>query len=251
MDRRERRGDFTTAMLAVLQGWQSQLWTALPGQVVNYRSNGDFPQTVDVQPTIQARWQLPDGTWEWVTLPLLLDCPVYFPKGGGVSMTFPIKPGDECLVVFSSRCVDTWWQNGGIGVQAELRMHDLSDGFAFVGFSSKPAVVPNISNSAVQIRTDDGTAYIELDATSKRVAIITPGNLLAQIGGTTDITSTGAATWNVPAGLQINGNVSIDGTVIATGEGTFNGGHTVSQHTHTQGNDTNGDTEVPTNPPQG
>lgn len=32
--------------------------------------------------------------------------------------------------------------------------------------------------------------------------------------------------------LTLNGNLQVNGTVTATGEGTFNGGHTVSAHRH-------------------
>ncbi|MCL9653139.1 hypothetical protein L2088_00345 [Pseudomonas protegens] len=98
--------------------------------------------------------------------PLLLDCPVQFPAGGGCTLTFPVAKGDECLVVFSSRCIDAWWQSGGIQVQAELRMHDMSDGFALLGFRSLPRMIPGISTSAVQLRSDHSSAFIEVNPTS-------------------------------------------------------------------------------------
>ena len=57
-----------------------------------------------------------DYKYESADYPILVDLPVIFPRGGGVTLTFPIKEGDECLVVFSSRSIDFWWQNGGIHV---------------------------------------------------------------------------------------------------------------------------------------
>lgn len=42
-----------------------------------------------------------------------------------------------------------------------------------------------------------------------------------------------------------------DGPFTATGEGTFNGGHTVSQHHHPQGVDSHGDTQPATGTPTG
>ena len=67
--------------------------------------------------------------------------PVVFPGGGGFALTFPVAAGDECLVVFASRCIDAWWQSGGVGEPMEPRMHDLSDGFALIGVRSQPAHV--------------------------------------------------------------------------------------------------------------
>ncbi|MFW8450019.1 Gp138 family membrane-puncturing spike protein, partial [Klebsiella pneumoniae] len=64
-----------------------------------------------------------------VNLPLLVDVPVVFPRGGGCTLTFPVKPGDECLVIFADRCIDFWWQSGGIQEPVDERMHDLSDAF--------------------------------------------------------------------------------------------------------------------------
>ena len=68
--------------------------------------------------------------------PLLVDCPVFTLQGGGIHMAFPIKKGDECLVVFADASIDAWYQNGGIQTPPNYRRHDLSDGFAIVGVNS-------------------------------------------------------------------------------------------------------------------
>jgi hypothetical protein len=181
MDRRERRGDHNAAMLAMLDGWQTGLWTALPGVVQSF---DPVKKTCVVLPALKASVMKPDGSSEWVTLPLLLDCPVVFPSGGGVTLTFPIVPQDECLVVFASRCIDAWWQNGcplnangrpDAQVQAEFRMHDLSDGFVIVGISSVPKVQPAISTSAAEMRSTDGTKKFSLNPTTGEVKMVTDG----------------------------------------------------------------------------
>jgi hypothetical protein len=98
------------------------------------------------------------------TPPLQALCPVQFPSGGGFTLTFPVAQGDECLVVFSSRCIDAWWQSGGVQNQAVMRMHDLSDGFAVLGFSSVPRVIGGISATATQLRSNDGSTFVEVGA---------------------------------------------------------------------------------------
>lgn len=164
MLREERYSDNEESLRMSFEGLRSKIWTALPGIVQSFDA---VAQTAVVQPTIRAVVRNPDGSTQSVALPLLLDCPVFFPAGGGCTLTFPVKEGDECLMVFASRCIDAWWQSGGVQEQAEFRMHDLSDGFCYVGFSSKPAVISNISTTAAQLRSDNGAGYVEVDPDGK------------------------------------------------------------------------------------
>lgn len=81
MDRRERTDDASVAMLAVLAGARSEIWTALPGIVQSF---DPVKRTCAVQPTIQAQFENEDGSTSWINLPVLVDCPVVFPSGGGL-----------------------------------------------------------------------------------------------------------------------------------------------------------------------
>ena len=132
MDRRERLEGYglSEAVLAAMSSHQAGMWTALPGIVQSVNLTA---MTVEVEPTVQALLTAADGTETWTNIPVLPDVPICFPGGGGFTLTFPVAVGDECLVVFSSRCIDAWWQSGGVQPQAELRMHDLSDAFAIIG----------------------------------------------------------------------------------------------------------------------
>lgn len=150
---------------------QAGIWTALPGII---QSIDMEKMTCVVQPALQSIVFGQSTGTKNNNMPLLVDCPVQFPAGGQTTITFPVKKGDECLVVFSSRCIDSWWQSGGIQPQAEMRMHDLSDGFVFLGFRCVPRVIPNISTTAVQVRSDDGKAFIELNPTTYGITITTP-----------------------------------------------------------------------------
>lgn len=118
--------------------------------------------TCSVQMATQMQVFEKDGTWSWASLPLLEDVPLCFQGGGGYALSFPVAAGDEALIVIAHRCIDAWWQNGGVQPQAEFRMHDLSDGFALPGVRSQPRVIPNVSTDSVQLRSDDGLAYVEL-----------------------------------------------------------------------------------------
>lgn len=213
MDRRERSGQAVTAMLAAFDGLQSVIWTALPGIIQEFNA---VKQTARILPGLQVRAQNADGSFVNVTIPELLDCPVQFAAGGGVSLTFPIKQGDECLVVFSSRCIDNWWQKGSPGgivaqEQAEFRMHSLSDGFCIPGVSSVPRVVTGISTMAAQLRTDDGETLVEVDpagavtvrATAEVLVVAPQINLIGEV--------------NVTGNLNVSGITTGVGDVIGAG----------------------------------
>ena len=151
IDRRERQDDPVESQRAALDGRQAEIWTALPGIVQSF---DPVAMTVTVQPAVAGRVTDETGKTSSVNMPLLPDVPVVFPGGGGFTLTFPVASGDECLVVFASRCIDAWWQSGGIGEPMEPRMHDLSDGFALVGVRSQARrLSPAVDSENVQIRS--------------------------------------------------------------------------------------------------
>lgn len=174
------------------------LWTAIPGIVesVDYQE-----QTVTVQPTIREKVNL-GGEYQWVELPKLIHVPFFIYSGGGYTITMPIKPGDECLVVFADMCIDAWWQSGGIQNQIDRRRHDLSDGFAICGFKSQPNTVPGYSGSSVQIKSGGHTIF---DITASKVTI------------NADVTINGSQV--------VSNNHRVGGTLTA-------GGVNMNRHTH-------------------
>ena len=196
MDRRERNPDSLEAMHTQLEGWQSRIWTALPGIIQSF---DPVHQTAVVQPALQGLVTSQTGAQSWVNMPLLVDCPVQFPRGGGLALTFPVTAGDECLVICASRCIDAWWQLGGVQVQAELRMHDLSDGMVLLGFNSVPKVMSNVSTTAAQLRDVAGDTYVSVAAS-----------------GAIAVTALASVTVTAPA-ITLNGPVTVNGTLHATG----------------------------------
>lgn len=189
----------------------SNLRVALPGIIQSFD-----PETVTcvVQPAVKGYESDDAGKKSSLSLPLLVDVPIIFPRGGGVTLTFPVKAGDECLLVFADRCIDFWWQNGGVQESVDSRMHDLSDAFAIVGAQSQAQKISGISTSTAQLRTDDGAAFIELDPGSHAVNVTTPGKLTASAQGGTEI--------NSPE-IVLNGNVTINGNLsqgMGAGGGT-------------------------------
>ena len=216
MDRNQLLNDPETAMLYALDGRQAMMWTAIPAivQAVDFAA-----MTLTAQISIQGIQTLPDGTENNVNLPILDDVPICFPSAGGFSLTLPIAVGDEVLIIFASRCIDAWWQNGGVQPPMETRMHDLSDAFAIPGPRSQPRVVSGISSTNAQLRNDAGTVYLE-------------------------ITPSGSINLVSPSGITMTGNLNVTGSITATGDVLATS--VISLETHTHLSATPGD---PTGPP--
>lgn len=211
-NRNELINDPEVALRTALDGRQANIWTALPGIVTAV----DFTKmTCSVQPTIQGAITSEIGQVQYVNLPLLVDVPIVFPSAGGFTITLPLAVNDEVLVIFSSRCIDTWWQSSGVQKPIEFRMHDLSDGFAIPGPKSVPKVISAISSTGAQIRNNAGTTYIEIAANGK-IKLVSA------------------------AGIEVTGNLSVSGTVTGN-TATLPVGLTTHVHTSAlPGNPTSG-----------
>ncbi|WP_186211647.1 Gp138 family membrane-puncturing spike protein [Burkholderia gladioli] len=210
MDKLLRYGDLQAALQTVMAAQRADLWTALPGVIESFDAGA---QTCTVQLAISVQVRADDGSLSSEPLPLLTDCPVQFPSGGNCTMTFPVTRGDECLVVFASRCIDAWWQSGAVQEQAEVRMHSLSDGFVLLGFRSQPRVLANVSTTSAQLRSDDGETFIDLSPTAGTLKLVAPGGL--EIDAPT-------VTVNAGTSVEVNSPQStFDGALTVKGIFTF------------------------------
>lgn len=106
-------------------------------------------------------------------------------------ITYPIKKGDECVVLFSDREIESWFITGEANPEGYTRMHDLTDAVALFGIRSIPQMV--------QILTDALHMYFgnsEIQIKENQINITTPalnvaGNLTA-----TSLNATTAASGN-------------------------------------------------------
>lgn len=256
------------------------LHTSMPGIIESFDPE---TQTASVQPAIRRIFVRREGTDEILVpedLSILINVPVQFPRGGGFSLTFPVKKGDECLIVFAERAIDRWHKFGGVRDPNARRFHSLSDATVFVGISSLPNKVPNYDGTNTQLKKDDGTAVISvnedssisveadsnIDVTSQSDVNVQCENLTANANAAVDITAgteanvtaTTAATVTAPT-ITLNGNVVITGSLTQGGGGggtaslsgglevtgtmTNNGKDVGDTHSHAQGDDSGGDTQ--------
>lgn len=110
--------------------------TATVGRVVAVHD-----KTIDVQPVINRQVK-----GKSIRLPVFAEVPPIFLQGGGSFQAFPISIGDNCLLIFTERCFDSWYNGQNEVSPLEYRMHDYSDGFAIVGINpaSESIMIPNV-----------------------------------------------------------------------------------------------------------
>ena len=83
---------------------------------------------------------------ETIEYPPLGKVPVVIMQGGGSHITYPIKAGDQCLIVFCDYMIDNWWVSGDVGASDFPRKHDLSDAIAIVGLNALPKAIQDYSD---------------------------------------------------------------------------------------------------------
>jgi hypothetical protein len=208
LDPIERLNKAYPAYATMLDSLQARIWTAMPGIVDSWNTTDN---TVEAHIAIKGTLQGPDGTLSFVPYPPLHKLPVHFPGGGNVLCSFPIAAGDEIIIMFVARALDTWWQSGGVQQPLERRFHELSDCFCIPCVWSVPNIPTNLSTTTAQLRSKDGGTYVELDAANNKVNVVAPSDL----------------TVTAPHAV-INGDLRVTGKVISL----YGTGNDVELDTH-------------------
>lgn len=129
------RNDVPQAIVDLVRGEISGIHTSAPGVIISYDAG-----RATVQPSI--KYKVEDG--RVLDAPLIVNVPVYFPGVEGRSITFPVKPGDHCWLMFAERSIDDWLLGGE---SDDPRKYDLTDCSAFVGMQQ----ARTHSNDAIEI----------------------------------------------------------------------------------------------------
>lgn len=198
----ERLLPASAANAATAAQLSAEIRVAIPGIIQSFNATN---QTVVVQPALLENIRI-NGVQQSVNLGLIADVPVVMPRAGGYSLTLPVAAGDECLLVFADGCIDAWFQSGGQQSRIDGRRHSLSDAFAILGPWSNPRDLASYSVAAAQLRSDDGTTYVEVGAGE---VTIKANNVSVQaqqvtVAGSTNVHITGA------------GNTTIEGKNFLT-----------------------------------
>lgn len=221
----------------------SRINTCIPGIIDSFDGN---TQTATVIPAVSMKTFIEDkqGVLEY---PPIINAPVVFPfaSAAGFALTIPVRRGDPCILLFSQRPIDNWHDKGGIqpsGEGVSSRHHDLTDAIVIMAASPTPNVLGEWEGNGLQIRNRDKTSTITVY--DDKVVI---HNTTEVIIDTPETKITGNLT--VKGDTDIKGTLGVDGDT-SLGASVTNVGVNISRtHTHSQGSDSRGDSQVDTGVP--
>ena len=153
--------------------------------------------TINCSPVIS---RVVDG--EAINLPEFIEVPPIFMQGGSSYTAHPIAVGDYCLLVFTERCFDRWYDGQDFRRPLELRMHDYSDGFALVGINPLAAAIAIPSVIQQTGDTNQDGDYTHQGDTDHTGDLIRTGTLTQE--GDATITGLLSVIGNITASLGIS-----------------------------------------------
>ncbi len=208
-----KQPNLTDFVKAAIDAAMNETHTCAPGIIESFDAS---TQTAKVNLSIRrVSADRSTGAATYSQIPPVINVPVVFPSAGGYSITFPVTSGDEVLVVFSERAIDTWLQSGGIQDPLDYRKHDYTDAIAIIGLHSNQKSISGYSTDALEMRTDDRNTSVSIS--SSKVVI--------------DVAGSGGATYNQDGSIVFANGAQI----TAAGDFVNASGTTFGTHIHSAG----------------
>lgn len=154
-------------------------------------------QRVSATPAIKAKCTNLDGEVYYIDYPKITNIPISIQKGAGLSITYPFTKGNLCTLIFSQRSIDNLLLDGTkiaepfIGdnpYTSTLRCMDMTDALCFPGILTNNTKISNYNNSAIEIRSDDGTTKISVSQND--LTLVQGGASITLNGGNVEIIGT-------------------------------------------------------------
>lgn len=127
--------------------------TALPARVNRYDSSA---QMVDVQPLIKSAHTDEEQKRVVSALPVVVNVPVQFPRGGRFRLTLPVQEGDTGLLIFSEASLDVWLATGGVVDPLDDRRMNLSDAIFIPGVGDSTRALASAPTDRLTLGDDIG-----------------------------------------------------------------------------------------------
>ena len=213
------------------------LHTMLPARIVeiDYKT-----RKVSVQPSIKKKKRDGDNDAKGLQdMAIIQNIPLIVPASRLAIISIPAKVGDEVLVGFFERSVDTYlFSDGATPVDPkDYRRHDYNDAVAIVGL--------NTFQNALEMHPED--LVIKMNATlanectislkpSGDVVVDTPTKFIVNAKGNVEVNTSADAVVNASGNMTatIGGDTTIDcGQTTITGEVRIDGGLSVGSDVNT------------------
>lgn len=129
-DKHQITPELDEAIQAVLEKRLSEIYTAIPAQIVSYDAKKNLSK---VQPTLNIKYVDEEESQE---RPVISGVRVQFQKMGEAWLRLPVAPGQEGLLVFAMRSIDIWQALGGNVDPEDNRKFSINDAFFIPGATS-------------------------------------------------------------------------------------------------------------------
>ena len=120
--------DITELLNIIVSHKIAEMHICMPAKIISY----DFTtRKASVQPSLNQKF----SDDEILVLPIIHNVPVMQPSSGGASINFPVKSGDNVLLIFSERSLEQWLQDGKQSAPDDPRQNNLTDAVAHIGLN--------------------------------------------------------------------------------------------------------------------
>lgn len=143
---------------------------------------------------------------------ILIDCPCVVLGGGEGRITFPIKAGDSCIVMFNDRDIDNWYAGGQKMCPRTERMHSFSDAIALVGIRNLQNKITDYLSDGTELKYGGSTIKLQ----NNKVTITNGTATIEMSSG--NVTVTGASLVVEAPTVAFSGSVSIAGALTVQGK---------------------------------
>jgi len=154
LPKRQTSNEVKSAIMSWVNGAISNVHTALPGTIVSYDAGSN-------RASVQPFGAIKTKDARSIAYPVIYNAPVQFPcgMGGRAGVTFPIRPGDGCIVLFAEGQMDDYLSGGD---SFDGRKHSLNDAMIIPGMYSGGATTA--SEHPDDVVLTNGSACIRLGA---------------------------------------------------------------------------------------
>lgn len=211
-------------LTAAFQSQMNNVYTAIPCVVVQVQG----PDRVAIQPSVNQKMK-DGGTKE---RPVIVNVPVTFPVSKSGGMTFPIKPGDTGIAVFSMRSIESWKNSDGYpSTPLNYAKMDKNDAMFIPGLQTSTNSSNNPAKHLWSHNIEDTVMFANLGTGNEvEVRLQQSGNVLIRTNQDVSVECNNASVVANSSASITTPELSIDaqtttwiGNVNYTGTFTFNG----------------------------